>query len=94
MIEKRAAEGRALVFLLVQECPEPSSDEPVAGTSTPLTKRPHGRSTARILRAHALDHERGRVENGRGFDAEAAPFPVPAHQTGRAVFPHLMLSTT
>jgi len=31
---------------------------------------------------------RGRVEDGRGFDAEVAPFPIPAHQTGRADFPH------
>ena len=37
---------------------------------------------------NALSHERGRVEDGRGDDAEAAPFPVPARQTGRAVFPH------
>jgi len=42
--------------------------------------------TASVPLAHA--HERGRVEDGRGFDAEAAPFPVPAHQTGRADFPH------
>jgi len=27
----------------------------------------------------------GRVEDGRG---SSAPFPVPAHQTGRADFPH------
>src|SRR5262245_65073359 len=27
----------------------------------------------------------GRVEDGRGGDA---PFPIPAHQTGRADFPH------
>jgi hypothetical protein len=31
---------------------------------------------------------RGRVEDGRGGDAEVAPSPVPAHQTGRADFPH------
>jgi len=42
--------------------------------------------TASVPLAHA--HERGRVEDGRGCDAEAAPFPVPAHQTGRADFPH------
>src|SRR4026209_2930389 len=42
--------------------------------------------TASVPLAH--DHERGRVEDGRGDDAEAAPFPVPAHQTGRADFPH------
>ena len=42
--------------------------------------------TASVPLAHA--HERGRVEDGRGFDAEVAPFPVPAHQTGRADFPH------
>ena len=40
-----------------------------------------------IKRIHMRD-ERGRVEDGRGDDAEAAPFPVPARQTGRAVFPH------
>jgi len=31
---------------------------------------------------------RGRVEDGRSGDAEVAPSPVPAHQTGRADFPH------
>ena len=36
----------------------------------------------------SLAHERGRVEDGRGGDAEVAPSPVPAHQTGRADFPH------
>ncbi len=30
----------------------------------------------------------GRVEDGRGVSREAAPFPIPAHQTGRADFPH------
>ncbi len=34
------------------------------------------------------EHERGRVEDGRGVDGEVAPSPVPAHQTGRADFPH------
>ena len=42
--------------------------------------------TASVSLAHA--HERGRVEDGRGGDVEVAPFPVPAHQTGRADFPH------
>jgi hypothetical protein len=29
-----------------------------------------------------------RVEEGRGGALKRAPFPLPAHQTGRAVFPH------
>src|SRR5271169_3950704 len=30
----------------------------------------------------------GRVEDGRGGTANGAPFPIPAHRTGRADFPH------
>jgi len=30
----------------------------------------------------------GGVEEWRGGDVCAAPFPLPAHQTGRADFPH------
>ena len=44
--------------------------------------------TASVSLAQAL--ERGKVEDGRGGLGACgiAPFPVPAHQTGRADFPH------
>ena len=35
-----------------------------------------------------MSRQSGGVEEWRGGDVCAAPFPLPAHQTGRADFPH------
>ena len=33
-------------------------------------------------------YDTSRVEEGRGVASKRVPFPLPAHQTGRADFPH------
>src|ERR1039458_2751942 len=45
-----------------------------------------------LLYQYILQRESRRVESriGAGADREAVPFPIPAHQTGRADFPHIM----
>ena len=75
--------------------PEPRGGVPRPSPSPATTSPDHRASgaTARHARGHpgsATSLTLGRVEDGRGGLGQVgiAPFPVPAHQTGRAGFPH------
>jgi hypothetical protein len=55
------------------------------------TNRMFGRLTASQIASASVASffpRLSRVEEGRGGALKRAPFPLPAHQTGRAVFPH------